>query len=111
VTEFPVDRAGYRLKLDPDKRPWTARENLVDILERELLGPANGPEEILNGVPDPAYLSGRIAPVRLQAGRSGRPLPRRNSRHGCATGTRWICSSPSGVISSRIRRATTTVIQ
>lgn len=60
----------YRLALDPDGRAWTARENLVDILERELLGPANGPEEILEGVPDSAYLIGRIAPVRLTAGRA-----------------------------------------
>ncbi|HUR05523.1 MAG TPA: DISARM system helicase DrmA, partial [Nonomuraea sp.] len=41
----------------------------VDILERELLGPANGPEEVLDGVPDVAYLVGRIAPVRLASGR------------------------------------------
>lgn len=60
----------YRLAHEPDGRSWTARENLVDILERELLGPANGPEEILDGVPDSAYLIGRIAPVRLQAGKS-----------------------------------------
>ncbi|MGW3850418.1 DISARM system helicase DrmA [Streptomyces fagopyri] len=59
----------YRLALDPDDRSWTARENLVDILERELLGPANGPDEILEGVPDSAYLIGRIAPVRLTASR------------------------------------------
>ena len=58
----------YRLKYEPDGRSWTARENLVDILERELLGPANGPEEVLNGVPDSAYLIGRIAPVRLTVG-------------------------------------------
>ncbi|MFB7508689.1 helicase, partial [Streptomyces broussonetiae] len=58
----------YRLALEPDNRSWTARENLVDILERELLGPANGPDEILDGVPDSAYLIGRIAPVRLTAG-------------------------------------------
>jgi hypothetical protein len=59
----------YRLEYEPDGRSWTARENLVDILERELLGPANGPEEVLNGAPDVAYLVGRIAPVRLKAGR------------------------------------------
>ncbi|MEU9395937.1 DISARM system helicase DrmA [Streptomyces sp. NPDC048324] len=58
----------YRLALDPDERSWTVRENLVDILERELLGPAGGPEEILEGAPDSAYLIGRIAPVRLTAG-------------------------------------------
>ncbi|MGH3977173.1 MAG: hypothetical protein ACRDS9_28255, partial [Pseudonocardiaceae bacterium] len=61
-------RPEYRLVHEPDGRSWTARENLVDILERELLGPANGPEEVLDGVPDSAYLIGRIAPVRLTAG-------------------------------------------
>ncbi|MFJ4696516.1 DISARM system helicase DrmA [Streptomyces sp. NPDC088766] len=60
----------YRLALEPDDRSWTARENLVDILKRELLGPANGPDEILDGVPDSAYLIGRIAPVRLTAGQA-----------------------------------------
>ncbi|MFI7356247.1 DISARM system helicase DrmA [Streptomyces avidinii] len=45
------------------------RENLVDILERELLGPAGGPTEVIDGVPDSAYLIGRIAPVRLTAGK------------------------------------------
>lgn len=63
----PQDQA-YRLALDPDERSWTARENLVDVLERELLGLAGGPEEILEGVPDSAYLVGRIAPVRLTGG-------------------------------------------
>ncbi|MGH3973584.1 MAG: hypothetical protein ACRDS9_09680 [Pseudonocardiaceae bacterium] len=61
-------RPEYQLVHEPDGRSWTARENLVDILERELLGPANGPEEVLDGVPDTAYLIGRIAPVRLTAG-------------------------------------------
>src|SRR5690606_26521094 len=32
---------------------------------RELLGPANGDHEILDGPPDTAYLIGRLAPVRL----------------------------------------------
>ena len=59
----------YRLEQEPDGRSLTVRENLVDILERELLGPANGPEEVLDGVPDVAYLVGRIAPVRLASGR------------------------------------------
>ena len=60
---------GYRLAYEPDGTSLTAPENLVDILERELLGPANGPEEVLDGVPDVAYLIGRIAPVRLVSGR------------------------------------------
>ena len=62
------DRPAYRLAHEPDGRSWTARENLVDILERELLGPAGGPEEVLDGAPDAAYLVGRIAPVKLTAG-------------------------------------------
>ncbi|MET8208355.1 DISARM system helicase DrmA [Streptomyces sp. NPDC005373] len=66
VSRAPVP--AYRLAHEPDERSWTARENLVDILERELLGPANGPDEILDGVPDSAYLIGRIAPVRLTGG-------------------------------------------
>ena len=44
---------------------YTAREELVGILERELLGPLNGPEEVLDGVPDVVYLVGRIAPRKL----------------------------------------------
>ena len=43
---------------NPDGRSWTARENLADILERELLGPLNGPEEVIDGVPDAVYLVG-----------------------------------------------------
>ena len=70
TTPHPPQEPPYRLALEPDGRSWTARENLVDILERELLGPANGPEEILEGVPDSAYLVGRIAPVRLTSGRN-----------------------------------------
>ena len=44
---------------------YAVREELVGILERELLGPMNGPEEVLNGVPDVVYLVGRIAPRKL----------------------------------------------
>jgi hypothetical protein len=68
LTGGAPESAAYRLAVEPDERSWVARENLVDILERELLGPANGPDEILEGVPDAAYLVGRIAPVRLTAG-------------------------------------------
>ncbi|MDN5760565.1 MAG: helicase, partial [Tomitella sp.] len=63
------ERPPFELTHEPDGRSWTARENLSDILERELLGPANGPDELLNGSPDTAYLVGRIAPARLTAGR------------------------------------------
>ncbi|WP_103759796.1 DISARM system helicase DrmA [Streptomyces sp. SM10] len=68
-SQKPPQDAAYLLAHEPDGSSWTARENLVDVLERELLGPANGPEEILDGVPDTAYLIGRIAPVRLTSNR------------------------------------------
>ena len=64
----PVEPPSYRLEHEPDGRSWTVRENLADILERELLGPANGPEEVIDGSPDSVYLIGRIAPVKLTAG-------------------------------------------
>ena len=51
-------RGAYRLVVEPDGRSWTARENLADIMERELLGPVNGPTEVLDGVPDAVYLVG-----------------------------------------------------
>ncbi|WP_318244494.1 DISARM system helicase DrmA [Oerskovia merdavium] len=41
------------------------RENLADILDRELLGPAHGDEEELDAQPDGLYLVGRIAPAKL----------------------------------------------
>src|SRR4051794_26526467 len=65
-----ISRREYRLVYEPDGRSWTARQNLSDILERELLGPAGGPEEILEGAPDAAYLVGKIAPVKLSVGTS-----------------------------------------
>jgi hypothetical protein len=64
----PVKPPAYRLEYEPDGRSWTARENLADILERELLGPANGAEEVIDGGPDSVYLIGRIAPAKLTAG-------------------------------------------
>ena len=64
----PAEPPSYRLEREPDGRSWTARENLADILERELLGPANGPEEVIDSAPDSAYLIGRIAPVKLSGG-------------------------------------------
>jgi hypothetical protein len=65
---IPVEAPSYQLEHKPDGRSWTVRENLADILERELLGPANGPEEMIDGSPDSVYLIGRIAPVKLTAG-------------------------------------------
>jgi hypothetical protein len=64
----PPEPPQYRLAREPDGRSWTVRENLADILERELLGPMYGPEEVIDGAPDSVYLVGRIAPVKLTAG-------------------------------------------
>jgi hypothetical protein len=64
------ERPAYQLAHAPDGRAWTARENLTDVLERELLGPLNGPEEVIDGSPDSVYLIGRIAPVKLAPGKA-----------------------------------------
>ncbi|MBA8792930.1 hypothetical protein FHX74_000524 [Friedmanniella endophytica] len=61
----------YSLAHEPDGRSWTARENLTDVLHRELLGPSEGPEELIEVAPDVRYLVGRIAPVRLLSGAAG----------------------------------------
>lgn len=57
----------YELTHQPagDWTSWLVRENLSDILERELLGPAHGDEEVLEAQPDALYLVGRIAPAKL----------------------------------------------
>lgn len=55
----------FELAHDPDGTSWTARENLADILARELLGPAEGDTEAIEVAPDTRYLLGRIAPTKL----------------------------------------------
>ena len=62
--------ASYQLTYEPDGTSYTVRENLVDILERELLGPIHGPEEVLPFSPRSQYLVGVIAPVKLTGGTS-----------------------------------------
>ena len=56
--------SSYELTFEPDGSSFTVRENLVDILERELLGPIHGPDEVLPFSPRSQYLVGYIAPVR-----------------------------------------------
>jgi hypothetical protein len=58
-------QASYELTFQPDGTSFAVRENLVDILERELLGPIHGPEEVLPFNPRSQYLVGYIAPVKL----------------------------------------------
>ncbi|WP_415853871.1 DISARM system helicase DrmA [Sinomonas sp. G460-2] len=60
----PAD-SGYALNYPTDGTSLAVRENLVDILERELLGPINGDEELLPFSPRQQYLVGLIAPVKL----------------------------------------------
>lgn len=68
IDETPKPEAPkYRLEFEPDGRPWTARENLTDILQRELLGPSKGDEEVISVPPDTMYLVGRISPYLLTA--------------------------------------------
>ncbi len=57
----------YPLSVDLDGTSLAARENLADILERELLGPKFGPSELLSTSPRQQYLVGHIAPVKLAA--------------------------------------------
>jgi hypothetical protein len=62
----PKDVGGeYELAYEPDGTPRIVRENMVNILERELLGPIQGPNEVLPYSPRSQYLVGLIAPVRL----------------------------------------------
>ncbi|MBP6525823.1 MAG: DISARM system helicase DrmA [Dermatophilaceae bacterium] len=69
--QAPRERAAYDLSRTPDGTSWTSRENLTDIVERELLGPRDGDEEILDVSPEVPYLVGRIAPVQLLAPAEG----------------------------------------
>ena len=43
----------------------SARAGIVEVLKRELIGPAEGDTEVLTTPPDDRYLLGRIAPTRL----------------------------------------------
>ena len=62
--------ADYHLIQEPDGTSYVVRENLVDILERELLGPIHGPTEVLPFSPRSQYLVGLIAPVKLTSGKA-----------------------------------------
>lgn len=69
MTEAPTETAGpqatYELNYELDGSSFAVRENLVDIIQRELLGPIRGPEERLPFSPRSQYLVGHIAPVKL----------------------------------------------
>lgn len=65
TTEAAGPQASYELNYELDGSSYAVRENLADILQRELLGPIHGPEETLPFSPRSQYLVGHIAPVRL----------------------------------------------
>ena len=64
-TDVARPQAAYGLNHQLDGSSLAVRENLLDILERELLGPIHGPEEVLPFSPRSQYLVGHIAPVKL----------------------------------------------
>ncbi|CAI9402708.1 DISARM system helicase DrmA [Aestuariimicrobium sp. T2.26MG-19.2B] len=74
MTEVTAEAAGqgvsYALNYELDGSSYAVRENLVDILRRELLGPIHGPDETLPFSPRSQYLVGHIAPVKLVGGSS-----------------------------------------
>ena len=59
------DGSDYVFDQELDATSASARAGLVEVLERELIGPAEGEDEVLFSSPDQRYLLGRIAPTRL----------------------------------------------
>ena len=64
----PGVQASYGLNYELDGSSFVVRENLLDILERELLGPIQGSEEVLPYSPRSQYLVGHIAPEAARGG-------------------------------------------
>ena len=62
----PHDGTTYVFEEEPSPTSVSARAGLLEILRRELLGPAEGDTEVLTIQPSQRYLLGRIAPTRLQ---------------------------------------------
>lgn len=70
MTDTAAEATAYELTHELDGSSFSVRENLADILQRELLGPINGPEELLPFSPRSQYLVGHIAPVKLNGMKS-----------------------------------------
>lgn len=73
TTEAAGPQASYELNHALDGSSYAVRENLVDILQRELLGPIRGPEETLPFSPRSQYLVGHIAPFKLVGSTTASP--------------------------------------
>lgn len=59
------------------------REELIDLIARDLVGPWDGPEETIVGTPRARYLAGALAPISLLDG--GSPAPASSSGANYAT--------------------------
>lgn len=59
------DGTAYVFEQELGDTSASARAGLVEVLKRELIGPAEGDTEVLTTPPDDRYLLGRIAPTRL----------------------------------------------
>ncbi|QKD80088.1 DISARM system helicase DrmA [Actinomyces marmotae] len=62
----PHDGTAYVFDEEPSATSASARTGLLEVLRRELLGPAEGDREVLSTPPSQRYLLGRIAPTRLR---------------------------------------------
>lgn len=69
----PHDGSSYVFDEEPTTSSASARTGLLEVLRRELLGPAEGDQEVLTTQPSQRYLLGRIAPTRLQASQEASP--------------------------------------
>ena len=65
AADNPHDGTAYVFDQELGTSPADARAGLVEVLRRELIGPAEGDTEVLTTPPDDRYLLGRIAPTRL----------------------------------------------
>ena len=63
----PHDGAAYVFDEDLSPTSASARAGILEVLRRELLGPAEGDREVISTQPSQRYLLGRIAPTRLRA--------------------------------------------
>ena len=61
-----ISEGTYSLSHPLDGTSWSVRENLHDILSRELLGPSDGEDELIYPSPVTKYVLGRIAPTKLE---------------------------------------------
>ena len=57
------DGTAYVFDEDLGDTSASARAGIVEVLKRELIGPAEGDTEVLTTPPDDRYLLGRIAPT------------------------------------------------